>query len=457
MTNVLVFFQHVFLYSLYTVAFAVLLTGYLWDFFRFSKKWIVLTFSLYSFFGTVMDQLITIYLGYTLAHQVLYLLMICVIPYCFTFFLVQLPLSKYLYCLSSVSIQVFFIVTILEFFHVTYETFLDLAPSKGLCYIALLAGLNISIVWVFRKFAAPLFRDYHAASAWRKLVILPTCGATALGIFYFFSDFENCSPLLLLIFLACYIALFIADIVAMYSIYIFIRAAAAEASLENANRILALQKEQYKHLSDSIAQTRQARHDLRHHRNAISGFLDADDVEGLRHYLAEYDQTLSNSEDDLYTGNYVADIIVGHYLCLAKQNGIRVDFNLHIPENHYIKDTDLCVLMGNCLENAIDACGKLDIEKRFLRVESAVKNKYLAITISNSYDGNIVLQNSVYLSDKRQHRVAGIGLQSVGAVVKNYNGEMKLEGKHGVFTVYILLKMLEKEKQEATCSTDTKK
>ena len=116
--------------------------------------------------------------------------------------------------------------------------------------------------------------------------------------------------------------------------------------------------------------------------------VQADDKESLQQYLTQYGQTLPNNEDAFYTGNYTADMIVGHYLSVAKQNGIRVDFSLHIPEACFIRDTDLCVLMGNCLENAIEACRKLPEEKRSLRVESAVKNKYLAITIANSYDGN---------------------------------------------------------------------
>ena len=55
------------------------------------------------------------------------------------------------------------------------------------------------------------------------------------------------------------------------------------------------------------------------------------------------------------------------------------------------------------------------------------------------------MQNSAYLSDKRGRRDVGIGLESVEAVVRNYNGEMKIQGENGVFTVYIMLKMLAKE------------
>jgi len=80
-------------------------------------------------------------------------------------------------------------------------------------------------------------------------------------------------------------------------------------------------------------------------------------------------------------------------------------------------------------------------------VESAVKNKYLAITIANSYDGNTSMQGSTYLSDKRGRLNVGIGLESVEAVVRNYNGEMKIREENGVFTVYIMLKMLAKKNE----------
>ena len=275
----------------------------------------------------------------------------------------------------------------------------------------------------------------------------PLSGAVALGAFYYLTDFTAGSMTILLIFTACCIAMFLSDVVALHSLGISIRAAEAETRLESTNRILASQKEQYKKLSDSIAQTRQARHDLRHHLNAISGMVQADDKKGLQQYLAQYGQTLPNSEDAFYTGNHMADMIVGHYLSAAKQNRIRVDFSLHIPEACFVRDTDLCVLMGNCLENAIEACRKLPEEKRCLRVESAVKNKYLAITIANSYDGNTSMQGSTYLSDKRGRLNVGIGLESVEAVVRNYNGEMKIREENGVFTVYIMLKMLAKKNE----------
>ena len=104
--------------------------------------------------------------------------------------------------------------------------------------------------------------------------------------------------------------------------------------------------------------------------------------------------------------------------------------------------------MGNCLENAIEACMKLPPEQRFLRVESAVTNKYLAVTIANSYGGQAAMRNGAYLSDKRRRESAGVGLESVNAVVRAYHGEMKLDGQNGVFTVYIMLRMLEKEEEQ---------
>lgn len=208
--------------------------------------------------------------------------------------------------------------------------------------------------------------------------------------------------------------------------------------------IIDKQKEQYIRLSSSIVETRKARHDLRHHMNAISGFLNADDKAGLRNYLSQYVETLPKSDNLISTGNYIADIIVEHYMSLAKDNGIEVDFNLHIPKNCFIADTDFCVLMGNCLENSIDACLKNKRENRFIRVDSAVTNKYLAITITNSYDGNEQTLNEKFLSDKRERNDVGIGLNSVEAIVKNYNGEFKVKCKDKVFTVYMMLRMLEK-------------
>jgi len=436
--------------SLFLCVFAALLIAYLWDYFRPTKLVIFLGTTIYCLLGTLLDLLAAENFGYGWQEQLVMLLIIGVIPYCAFFFLTRIPLPQYLYCLGSVSIQAFFISGLLETFDITQPALVTAPFLSALGRVAPLALLDTLIVITFRRFAASLFRENQSAEGWKRLMFAPLSGAAALGAFYYLTDFTTGNMTILFIFTACYIALFLSDVVALRSLSVSIRAAEAEARLESANRILASQKEQYKKLSDSIAQTRQARHDLRHHMNVISGMVQADDKESLRQYLAQYGQSLPNSDNAFYTGNYTADMIVGHYLSVAKQNRIHVDFNLRIPEACFIRDTDLCVLMGNCLENAIDACRKLPEEKRCLRVESAVKNKYLAITIANSYDGNTSMQDSAYLSDKRGRRDAGIGLESVEAVVRNYNGEMKIREENGVFTVYIMLKMLDKETDPLT-------
>jgi len=440
--------------SLYLGVYAALLVAYLWDYFRPSKPVVFLGTAIYCLLGSLLDLLAAENFGYGWEEQLVILLIVGVIPYCAFFFLTRIPLPQYLYCLGSVSIQAFFISGLLETFDITQATLVAAPFLPALGCIALLALLDTLIILAFRRFAAPLFRDNQSTEGWKRLMFAPLSGAAALGAFYYLTDFTTGSITILSIFTACYIAMFLSDVVALHSLSISIRAAEAETELESANRILASQKEQYQKLSDSIAQTRQARHDLRHHLNAIAGMVQADDKESLQQYLAQYGQTLPNSEDAFYTGNYTADMIVGHYLSAAKQNGIRVDFSLHIPEDCFVRDTDLCVLMGNCLENAIEACRKLPEEKRCLRVESAVKNKYLAITIANSYDGNTSMQGSTYLSDKRGRLNVGIGLESVEAVVRNYNGEMKIQEEDGVYTVYIMLKMLDKERNPSGKSSE---
>ncbi|MDD3333971.1 MAG: GHKL domain-containing protein [Eubacteriales bacterium] len=443
MNDMLAFGGDTLIGALYASAFAALLIGYLWDFFRFSKPVIIAVVLGYCVICSVADQVTVFCHGISWQHQLCYLLTLFVIPYCGFFFLTRLSVVKYFYMLASVSIQAFYIVGLMEFLHIDNDNVMLLPTATGVVCAAGLAAIVLVILYIFRRFGAPLFRDYPETDVWGKLLPLSLGGALALGVFYFLTDFMVNGTNELFIFTACYIALFIADVVAMSGVRLSIRIATAEARLESADELLSSQKEQYKRLSDSIEQTRQARHDLHHHMNAISGFLMMNDLNGLHAYLKEYEATLPQSDDYVYTGNDTADIIVGHYLALARQQGIQTDFNVHIPESFCIRDTDLCVLVGNCLENAIEACKRLKSEKRFMRVESAVKGKYLAITIANSYNGSTAMQNGAYLSDKRQRASSGVGLESVKAVVRAYHGEMKVEESNGVFTVYAMMKMLD--------------
>jgi sensor histidine kinase regulating citrate/malate metabolism len=113
---------------------------------------------------------------------------------------------------------------------------------------------------------------------------------------------------------------------------------------------------------------------------------------------------------------------------------------LELPGNTGISDSDLCIVFGNCVENAIEACRKISGE-RFIRINSKLTGKMLAITVDNSFDGIIESEGGVYLS--RKHEGEGVGTSSVKAVARKYGQGARFDVEGSVFKASIMLRVVQ--------------
>ena len=153
--------------------------------------------------------------------------------------------------------------------------------------------------------------------------------------------------------------------------------------------------------------------------------------------MEEYNKIDSTKEPMVYCNNSTVDAILNHYILLAKDNGIEVHLNVALPEELKIRDTDLCIVIGNLLENAIEASEKEENKRIKLRINRS--NEYICMLVSNLYNGEIKKGHSGYYSRKREFKDTGIGLSSVSAVVEKYDGRMEIDHTNGEFNVFIMM------------------
>lgn len=204
-------------------------------------------------------------------------------------------------------------------------------------------------------------------------------------------------------------------------------------------RQLALEREYYQAIVAHIDETKAARHDLRHHLALIQGYLSAGDNQKLKEYIGQYQQTVA--EDSAFTlcKNYAVDTIARHYIEQAKSAGVCTDVLLNLPERIAIAESDLCVVFGNLLENALEACKRQKNGERFITVSAALAGDYMVITVDNSFEEPILKENKSFLSSKREGR--GIGISSIQAVTEKYDGQAKFEFSEHVFRSSVLLRL----------------
>lgn len=211
----------------------------------------------------------------------------------------------------------------------------------------------------------------------------------------------------------------------------------AEEKAKRSKMLIDMKSEQYNMITEKIEKTRKSRHDIHHHVNVVYQLAKENKIEQLIDYLEEYNKIDSTKEPMVYCNNSTVDAILNHYILLAKDNGIEVHLNVALPEELKIRDTDLCIVIGNLLENAIEASEKEENKRIKLRINRS--NEYICMLVSNLYNGKIKKGHSGYYSRKREFKDTGIGLSSVSAVVEKYDGRMEVDHTNGEFNVFIMM------------------
>lgn len=204
------------------------------------------------------------------------------------------------------------------------------------------------------------------------------------------------------------------------------------------NNLLTVQKIQYDNLQNRINEARRARHDLRHHIHMIQEYLHGGKLQELEAYLADYTETLPDSPSLVYCQHYATNAILDFFANRAKENGIETDIFVQLPEKINIPETTISVVLGNLLENALEACYSMTEGERKITVRGKLEMNAVFFDISNTYQGKISRNKSgKMLSTKAEDR--GLGLESVSHLAQSLGGVMETNAEDGNFRVSVLL------------------
>ncbi|MGM9681697.1 MAG: sensor histidine kinase [Eubacteriales bacterium] len=196
------------------------------------------------------------------------------------------------------------------------------------------------------------------------------------------------------------------------------------------------QKLYYTEMRLEVEKARRNQHDLKHHLAAIRLYLETDNKEELLEYCNEL-LTQNEFRGQLpYSGNSAADGVIFHYMMQSRDHQIRFIYQGTIRSDG-IADTDLCVLLGNALDNALAGCMTVP-DNRFIRITAQSEKQLLSILIQNSFDGIVEECEKGLLSRKLKNR-RGIGNDSMNAVCRSYGGTIERSWDEKTFTLCMLL------------------
>ncbi|MBQ6164948.1 MAG: GHKL domain-containing protein [Clostridia bacterium] len=208
------------------------------------------------------------------------------------------------------------------------------------------------------------------------------------------------------------------------------------------NRILlqmSMQQTNYEQLLKNDEQLRRFRHDYKNHMLVVTSLLNAGLMNEAKEYLKTIKISSGMSEKKFLTGNFVVDAILNNKCALAEELKVDLQFHGVVPESG-IENADLCTVVGNLIDNAIDGAARYPGE-RYVKVGAAVRNGFLSISVINPVSQRVPIKNNRIKTTKSDAGNHGIGLKNVAAALKKYHGTLSLSCDDRQFTADAALRL----------------
>lgn len=240
------------------------------------------------------------------------------------------------------------------------------------------------------------------------------------------------------------VVLFAAEITVYLLIYLQDCLVELYASKEQAS-IIEKEKQYYQKEAMIIQQKqelqRQFQHDLKNKMQILRSLADKEDIVAIKKYLSDLGTKEKEQEIFSNTGNLIVDSIVNSKLQDAKEMGIEITSNVVLPASVKLNTDDMVVILGNLLDNAIEACDKVKAEK-YIKLFMYYEEGCIFVRIINSFDQIINKYNGELVTIKKDKSLHGFGIKSVKSTVEKYNGIIEIVSEGKEFSVDIMLYIL---------------
>lgn len=199
-------------------------------------------------------------------------------------------------------------------------------------------------------------------------------------------------------------------------------------------------EKQVHEIQNMYRQVRGWRHDYRNHISNMKIWLSQGNYQKLDSYLDELADDLDTVDTVIKTGNVMADAILNSKLGTAEKLGVRLNVKANVPEGIAMSDVELCSVLGNMLDNAVEACASLPEEERFIRIYIGRLKGSFYLSVQNSA-GEIRKEKGTYLTTKEDpsENMHGYGLFRIDRVAKKYGGYVNRQNEEGIFATELMI------------------
>ncbi len=198
-----------------------------------------------------------------------------------------------------------------------------------------------------------------------------------------------------------------------------------------------LVEQHYAEVENMYRTMRGWKHDWHNQLQVLSAYLDSGEYGRARAYLDEVNQAVLRIDTVLKTGNTMVDAILNSKLSLMKNQKIEVEAEAKVPAALSTPDVDLCIIIGNLLDNAMEACALLKPEERFVHIYIHAKGAQLYMSFTNSAGKKQKKVGDLFLSVKGSEH--GFGLVRVDSLVAKNGGYLTRASEDGGYTTEVIL------------------
>jgi len=312
-----------------------------------------------------------------------------------------------------------------------------LGVSGGIVYFLLCCSLVVALWYPSTHAARWLLAEFEMPGTWYVFWILPAFFIMLNCFIQPHSYTTLYINRMMVIYPIMVIALLILMLFCYMMFYLMARGLSKNMRLTQENEFLQMQSAQYRILQKNMEETRRARHDLRQHITVIQSCIDGKNWEKLEQYIKDYSKNLPSDVVRSYCKNYAVNALLRYYAEKALKAHTDIDISVSIGEKTIIPEPEFCVLLGNLLENAIEACLMSDKERKIKVVIKQTGASMLSMIIDNTSPQEPMWEKGKLLSCK--HDGFGMGTESVYMITQRYNGDARFEWKDNVFYTSIML------------------
>lgn len=215
-----------------------------------------------------------------------------------------------------------------------------------------------------------------------------------------------------------------------------------EHELELQLKLSKITKEYEVHIHESSKMLKALRHDLKNHFIVLAGYLDSENIIEAKKYLEQVKGKMMQTENIVYVDNIALSALLTEKSNRCKNKGIYFYTEFNRDAKLTIPDVDLCTIMGNLLDNAIEAAEQVEKENKEIGIVIKVKEKIIQIVCHNDYKIEPKIEKGKFKSLKKEKNNHGMGLKNIEVIVDKYDGIMKFNYEDNLFCIEIILKQI---------------